>query len=520
MECYNCGAPLTPDSRCRQCGADVRVYRKILSASNGLYNLGLEQANVRNLSGAIESLKKSLQLNKMNIDARNLLGLLYFEMGETVAALSEWVISKNYQGRNNLAGQYLNEIQNNPARLDTINQTIKKYNQALIYCRQDSKDLAIIQLKKVLSLNPKLVKGHQLLALLYMEEGKYDLANKALRQAAKIDENNTTTLRYQKEIRGKLKESGSKKHKKDDLISYQSGNDTVIMPAQFKDNSAWQTIVNIVIGVALGIAITMFLLLPNMRQQSKTEENEGIKAANETISKKDQEISALESQVSDLTNQVKEAQDASKAVESKFSSYEALIGAYAAYMAEDMDAAGEALGRVKAEDIGANITAAFSDVSAKVNEKYLAVMYQEGYQAYSKGDYATAAEKLTKVVERDEEYQNGNAVYYLAQSHRRSDNMKDALIYYRKVLEKYPGTERARVAQSYVNANDDGQGQDQQQGQQGQQQGSDQQQGQQGQQQGFDQQQGQADQQQGQPDQQEGQADQQPQEGQPEVSDQ
>ncbi len=461
MECYNCGAPLAPDSRCRKCGADVRVYRKILMASNGLYNQGLEQASVRDLSGAIESLKKSLKLNKMNIDARNLLGLVYFEMGETVAALSEWVISKNYQSQGNAANQYLNEIQNNPSRLDTINQTIKKYNQALIYCRQDSRDLALIQLKKVLSLNPRLVKGHQLLALLYMEEGKYDQANKALRHAAKIDENNTTTLRYQKEIRSKLKESGSKKPKKDDLISFQSGNDTVIMPAQFKDNSAWQTVLNIVIGVALGIAITMFLLLPNIRQQSKSEENEGIKAANETISKKDQSISSLESQVNDLTNQVKEAKDASQAVESRFGSYEALIGAYAAYLAEDMDAAGEALGRVKPEDIGENITPAFNDVSAKVNEKYLAVLYQEGYQAYSKGDYQSAAEKLAKVVERDEEYQNGNAVYYLAQSHRRTDNMQVALIYYQKVLDKYPGTERARVAQSYLNANGGSQGQQQ-----------------------------------------------------------
>ena len=75
------------------------------------------------------------------------------ETGEVVEALTEWVISKNYQPRDNAESRYLNEIQNNPSRLDTINQTIKKYNQALLYCRQDSRDLAIIQLKKVLSLN-------------------------------------------------------------------------------------------------------------------------------------------------------------------------------------------------------------------------------------------------------------------------------------------------------------------------------------------------------------------------------
>ena len=453
MECYNCGAALTADSYCRKCGADVRVYRKILLASNGFYNQGLDQACVRNLSGAIESLKKSLQLNKMNIDARNLLGLVYFEMGDTVAALSEWVISKNYKGQDNLAGYYLNEIQNNPSRLDSINQTIKKYNQALVYCRQNSRDLAVIQLKKVLSLNPKLVKGHQLLALLYMEEGRYDQAARALHQAARIDENNTTTLRYQKEIKSRRKESGAKKHKREDLISYQSGNDTVIMPAQFKDNSAWQTILNIVIGVALGIAITMFLLLPNVRQQSKSEENEAVQAAKNTISTKDQSITALEHQVEELTGQVEQAREASEAVESKFGSYEALIRAYASYAADDIDAAGEALEAVKAEELGGDIVTIYNDVSAKVNEKYMAAMYQEGYSAYSKGDYQTAAEKLAKVAEMDESYQDGNTIYYLAQSYRRLDNMPDALVYYQKVLEKYPGTERARVAKGYIDAN-------------------------------------------------------------------
>jgi len=196
MECYNCGAPLTGADYCAKCGADVRIYKKILSASNSFYNEGLERASVRDLSGAIECLKKSLQLNKMNTDARNLLGLVYFEMGETVSALGEWVISKNQDGRDNIADTYLHEMQNNTSLLNTVNQTIKKYNQALIYCQQGSEDLAVIQLKKILSINPKLVKAHQLLALLYIRDRKYDLARKSLRAAEKIDRGNTTTMGY------------------------------------------------------------------------------------------------------------------------------------------------------------------------------------------------------------------------------------------------------------------------------------------------------------------------------------
>ena len=195
MKCFNCGTKLGKENVCPNCGVNVKVYKKIIMASNAHYNEGLAKANVRDLSGAIDSLKLSLRFNKMNTNARNLLGLVYFEMGEVVDALSEWVISKNFQPKDNDASRYLEEIQQNQARLDSVNQTIKKYNQALLYCRQESRDLAIIQLKKVISLNPKMIKAHQLLALLYIQNENYEQAKKYLRNAGKIDTNNTKQYR-------------------------------------------------------------------------------------------------------------------------------------------------------------------------------------------------------------------------------------------------------------------------------------------------------------------------------------
>ena len=126
MKCYNCGCQLSEQDFCTGCGADVSLYKKILRISNMYYNEGLEKAGVRDLSGAVTSLRQSLKFNKENVEARNLLGLVYFEMGEVVAALSEWVISKNLRPQKNVADDYIDMIQNNAARLDTINQTIKK----------------------------------------------------------------------------------------------------------------------------------------------------------------------------------------------------------------------------------------------------------------------------------------------------------------------------------------------------------------------------------------------------------
>lgn len=422
-------------------------------ASNAYYNDALEKAGVRNLSGAIESLKVSLRFNKLNIDARNLLGLIYFEMGEVVAALTEWVISKNYQPGENAASRYLDEIQNNQGHLDTINQTIKKYNQALQYCRQGSRDLAIIQLKKVLSLNPRLVKGHQLLALLYIQERKFDQAKKVLRCAGKIDTNNTLTLRYLREANIGIRESSSqRKPRNDDLISYQSGNETIIQPRHLKDTSFVGTIINMVIGIAIGAAITGFLIVPGAKREIQNQAKQEVIEANNVISARNQTISTLESQVETLTAQLATAETNAQDSEGRTGSYEQLLLAYQAYVAEDIQTAGDILAKVDTAHINDSAKNIYDTINAAVNAEYISNLYNLGTTAYSARKFDEAAEHLKKVVEIDEAYENGNALYYLAQACRKNDDMATARTYYERFVELYPGTERAATAQSYLNA--------------------------------------------------------------------
>ena len=76
MNCPNCGAHLSfKDKVCDRCSTEVTTYKRLWSISNQYYNDGLEKAKIRDLSGAIVSLKKSLQIDKRNTNARNLLGM-------------------------------------------------------------------------------------------------------------------------------------------------------------------------------------------------------------------------------------------------------------------------------------------------------------------------------------------------------------------------------------------------------------------------------------------------------------
>ena len=453
MICYRCGQDVGDAKRCPNCGADLTVFWKVRRISNSYYNLGLQQAEVRNLSGAVESLKNSLKFNKYNIAARNLLGLVFHEMGETVAALSEWVISQSYQPDDNLANGYLDEIQKNRGQLDTINQTIKKYNQALHYCQQDSRDLAIIQLKKVLSMNPKLIKGHQLLALLYLQDGKLELAKKSLRNAGKIDANNTTTLRYLKEVNTQLKEkSPSKKPKDDDLISYQSGNETIIMPKRFKESSLGSMLAYIVTGLIVGAAVTAFLIVPNVKNQAKEDAKQQILEASDTISSNGQTIKDLEQQVSDLKAQLDEEANNNEKVADQIKTYARLLNAYVSYTADDVIAAGQALDKVNTSYLSKKAKSIYKDLNDEVRSQYLDKLYQEGYGYYQRGKYEDAITDLQKIVDEEEDFQDGSAAYYLAQSYRKNGDLDSAKPYYQYGIDKHPGTERARTSQNYVDA--------------------------------------------------------------------
>ena len=457
MICYNCGCRLSEKNFCTGCGADVTLYKKIMFASNRFYNEGLDKASVRDLSGAITSLRESLKLNKNNIEARNLLGLVYYERGEVVAALSEWVISKNIKEDKNIADDYINMIQNNPGRLETFNQTVKKYNQALLYCQQDSLDLAVIQLKKVLSMNPRFLQARQLLSLLYINNQDWNKAKKELDKCIKIDANNTMTLRYIKEVESMMPSEEERVKKKKEAIVYQSGNDTVIQPVGKKEIVGFQTLLNIIIGVVIGVGVAWYLVVPARVQHAQSQVNEQLKSVSEQLDAKTVQVDELTQQINDLTKEkdslsssLNEAQGVNVAVEANTD----LIEAALMYMNKTADeqTIAEELELIDQDYLDNDATESFKTLYQTILEAVGPVVakgyYNTGYEAFRTEEYDTAIENLEKAFKYDAT--NGEALYNLAQSYNRSGDTDKAVETYKKVIELFPNTEKARKSENYI----------------------------------------------------------------------
>ena len=350
MNCMNCGAFLTDMDLdyCPNCGYNVLIQKKVDYLSKIFYNQGLEKASIRDLSGAIACLKQSLMYDKRNIRARNLLGLVYFETGEVVSALSEWVISKNLQPTRNLASEYINKLQANPNKLAAINETIKKYNHALMLCREGHEDMAAIQLRKILTQNSKLIKGYHLLALIQMKNGEWNKARRILKKAAKIDKTNTTTLRFLREVdeqtgvttrlekkKKGLFRSGTKENPDTDIL----GSERVAQPTVYREHSKVSVFFILMAGIAAGAVAFWLLAVPAIRQGIYQEANQQIVQYSESLASQGAELTKAQGEAKESGDTVESVTQELTTEQTKSESYQALLQAYTYYQQQNLDEA-------------------------------------------------------------------------------------------------------------------------------------------------------------------------------------
>lgn len=457
MRCYKCNSVLSDEDYCLKCGADVSVYKIVVKASNSYYNQGLEKARVRDLTGAVTALKTSLSLNKKNIKARNLLGLVYYEMGELAMALSEWVISLNLKQDRNVAEVYIRKVKSNPNKLELINQAAKRYNIALAKAKEGGDDVALIQLKKVAATYPKFIRANLLLALIYMKRNEDERALKVLHRVLKIDRNNTLALKYIDEINGASQTQpadGNEEYYRNSKRKPLSGNDVILPRNSYKEPSSGVfTVVYILLGVVIGAALIWFLIVPAKLQSSQHENNDTIKKYSEQLSGYSVEITTLEKQNEELTSQLDAANkelEQYKGDSGETALYAKLVEAVSEYLANDVDKAALALADI---DVTQLSTQTAKDLYTTLEDKCnggARTFYMAGLNAYNQKNYVDAAKYLEKAYELDNK--SVETPYYLAMSYFELNDLENAQKYVDVVNSKFGNTTFAKQLKEYVDS--------------------------------------------------------------------
>ncbi|MCI8512924.1 MAG: hypothetical protein HFE83_13200 [Lachnospiraceae bacterium] len=413
-------------------------FQIIQYVANSYYNRGLELARERDLSGAAGYLKRALQFNKYHMDARNLLGLIFYEMGETSDALIQWVISVNLQPDRNPADHYLDEVQRKQGQLEVASQTIRKYNQALLHAQSGSDDLAVLQLKRIVEEKPNFVKAHLLLAVLYMAHEDYTKAGKSLLKVLQIDKNNEKAGRYMEYVKARTGKADVERRKLKNAFSHREmEDDDVILPPTYKESTGWQAIVNMVIGLVLGVVVVLFLIRPAWERSLNYDHNQEMQEFADKLNMANQEADNLRQQIAQYQEDKERTEASLNSLagdsDSTLSQYQTLVRILDAYRGNDFQTAvqlyidmdpsritdesmADILNRLKAdmdanapavlESLAASATAAGNaDLALHYYEKYMEmndrnpqIIYNMAMIYKAKGDEDTADQLFGQVI--------------------------------------------------------------------------------------------------------------------------
>lgn len=441
------------------------ALRRCERAANSCYNRALLRARDRDLSGAVPLLKRALKLNKELTDARNLLGLIFFELGEVGDALVQWVLSLNLKPEDNRAAWYLEDIRKRNGRLRFYARMAEQYNLALELSKNGSHDTALHLLSGVVSQYPNYTRAGLLLSLLCMQAGEWRKAELHLLRLLRTDRGNSDAVRYLAEVREALSIEQSREQARTDAVAEQrelreaeklSGDD-VIIPSTYRESTGWQTILNIGIGLLIGSAAVFFLYLPTKQAELRRAHNEELISVSEQLSEANNALAeargsggAVETERDELQNQLNTIEES---YTYKLSQYQRLIGILNDYRSDNYAHAADLFATIDAaqltdidDESGVSVTAIYNSIADKMRAEGYSSLYQQGELAYGSGDYEKAISYYDKALAINPDYTA--ALFKKAMAYKQQNDIQNANNLFGEVIMRFPNTELATQAKT------------------------------------------------------------------------
>lgn len=445
--CPYCGNPLTYEDQCRTCKSEVSWAKKCYLKSDYYYIQAYDAAQARKLTVAEDLLKKAIYFNKYNIQARNLLGLIYYEIGEIGLALKAWILSVSLEKENNIASEYIEKIQNEPKLLEVYKESAQLYNKALKYLKEGNEDVATIRLKKAININPKLVEGKTLLALCYIRSNQFRKAKEQLEEVLKIDHNHLKAMEYLNAIRHKSSEEIQPYEL--EYTPKQNANKTSVLS---RNSLFLRYTLYFFMGVLCMWVVEQQLVNPSKIQDYKSQitslknEKEALNKSIDTLKQENEEkLSNLQAENKKLQadHAVYEEAMTKKEQQDKLTQSETLISQ------GDYEGAAGLLYNVNATYLAEEEKANYEMLKQSAYEYAVNSLCNKGYNALQSEAFSEAKLSLeTALLYEPNEYNKRRILYYLGQSEYGLGNNEKAISYFNEVIQNYPYTSEASWSES------------------------------------------------------------------------
>ncbi len=444
MKCPNCGFEFFEGFHCPDCGVDVYVFRKARSASIRLYNEALGLAEEKDLSGAAANLEQSLLFDKNNVQARNLLGLIYCETGRIGDALKHWIISTSILPEGNAASGYIDYLQKNGREMEKCNDAIRMYNQAINYLKQGSDDLAIIQLKKSIDNNPDFLDAYNLMTLCCIEDKNIKRALHFNDIVLRRDIRNPIALHYAQLIGNSPAPSPLKKQEKaKSVVSVKKTDSNPPIPRykrKEKTNSVLEKrdLLAFLAGIAAAAIVILVLIVPALNESKNTK----IKELETAVENYAGETNMTPEEVLEMRTELTKLQEENKLLrseENKQANLELLETAVAQMTDGDFEACVSTLDSIDTVSFSEEDLSKYNSVKTTAYPKAADAYYTKGKSQFLSNNFTEAKTYLeTALNYTSNENFVDDAIYYLARIAEEDGDNETAKKYYNRIISEFP----------------------------------------------------------------------------------
>lgn len=454
MNCPKCGIA-TDDNTCPNCKTDILQYALIDKMSFEAYNRGLSFAKEGDISNAIVELEKSVKYNSTNITALNLLGICYDRVGRIADASKYWIRSC-LAFEDNVAQEYLKSVEDEITKREKLNESIKMYNQALVYLKQGSFDIASIQLKNAVDRNPNFVEAMDLLALVHIKQGNNDRAIQLLKKVLKIDAKNETATRYLSSLNYKnINKVSDKKSNSNKNVNVQYKN-TVNTNSSNTSYVNRQTLFAFGLGLLFMLLVHIFLVIPNIRNGYVNDTRDSEKTFKSQITQQDTMIDSKDQEITNLQSENARLQEEQAQLQSEYDSlnvYVSLSKAQDFLDAGDYLSSANAIYSINTASVAADQIDQYNSIKNKSYPNASKSLYDSGVTKYGQQKYQEALQDFNLSIQYGgtEKSYYPSTLFYLGRCYESLGDNDKAKVYYEKILNEYPNDDTSYSAKSRLN---------------------------------------------------------------------
>ena len=341
---------------------------------------------------------------------------------------------------------------------DNVKNSIVLYNKALESLKSGSEDIAIIELKKAISMNPDFLQAMNLLGICYSYIKDYAKAAEIFQKVVDAEKNGVKALNYLKLLEAgddmTLPKPKARKKSKPNMSVAKSETkpegDLSFLDA-FKLRGKFD-LFKYLAGMVIGVLLMVLIGLPggpggdgNAGSRDEAEREQKL------LSEK---LADYELKYGELEDKYKNLQKDLETANSSIDYYKLLIKLFEAEgMASKKDYTGAAdvLVLIKDADFKGEEKARFEKLYNDVMPAAANAAFQEGFRLYNSGQYQEAIDKLSKVQVYKQDFKNmDRVIYYIGRSYMALNDSRNALAAFQKVTSDYPESAFARYARARI----------------------------------------------------------------------